>query len=267
MPRVAFFVALALLTHICVGTEFTAFCELCAKSKSASECPANLTCTDGVVVCGSIRGTCSSAGHIIILKAQNQDISVVPESLNEMTYLQKLNLAENKIESLPVLDQLTELNEVLLYSNKLTNISGVFSSKKITSVNLADNALIELPPELALCPLVTLNVNQNELNWIPFDYSKIDTLLFVYLDQNKLDCDEIRVDFANTPIADNCNPSQQKNEQDVSGLPLSYSGEPSHAGLNAYEVVSIVLAAVFLCLLVVGIVLYIRYRHRGASTA
>jgi len=254
------------LTQICVGNEFEAFCDVCRAANEKTECPADLTCAGGDLEYDGIVGTCSGS-HIITLKASGMDFEKLPASLNNMTYLQILNAGNNKLKSLPVLDKLTALKTIYIHSNNLESFTGVFvNSRKMEFISAANNKLTELPPELANMSLKTLNVQNNELASLPVELKGIKTLINLDLSENNLDCSEIRATFSGSIFAEQCIQSQQKTEKDVPGLPLSYSGEPTHAPLDGYEIAAIVLAVLFVCLLIPCVVLYVVYRRRGIST-
>ena len=218
------------------------------------------------------------------------DLEKLPASLNNMTYLQILNAGNNKLKSLPVLDKLTALKTIYIHSNNLESFTGVFvNSRKMEFISAGNNKLTELPPELANMSLKTLfvslsflslfsvltfmlisalfrNVQNNEIASLPIELKGIKTLVNLDLSQNDFDCSEIRATFSGTIFAEQCIQSQQKTEKDVPGLPLSYSGEPTHAPLDGYEIAAIVLAVLFVCLLIPCVVLYVVYRRRGIST-
>jgi len=254
------------LTQICVGNEFEAFCDICRAVNKNTECPKDLSCSSDGLEYDGIVGTCSK-DHIITLKASGKDFSKLPESLNNMTYLQILNIGNNKLKSLPVLDQLTALKTVYIHSNSLESFNDVFvNSRKIEFISAANNALKKLPPELVNMSLKTLNVANNKLKTIPPELKEIKTLVNLDLSQNEFDCSAIRKNFTGTIFADQCIQSQQRTEDDVSGLPLSYSGEPTHEPLDGFEIAAIILAVIFVCLLVPAIVLFILYRQKGMST-
>jgi len=263
-----YLILLAVLAHICVGTEFTAFCEICRAVNSKTECPADLSCPENdVIAYDGIVSTCRK-GHIITLKATNQGLSTLPSSVNEMTYLEMINIAANKFKELPTLDALTSLKTVYIHGNKLENITGVFAaSTKLEVLSASNNELKELPPEFAeMKKLKNLNVANNKLSSIPAAYANMEGLTSLDISQNMFNCSEVKKQLPETIFAEQCIQSQQKIDEGGKSLPLSYSGEPKHGGLDAYEIAAIVLAVVFVILLVVAIVLYTLYRRNGLPT-
>jgi len=266
MSRINYLILFAVLAEICLGNEFAAFCDVCRLVNEKTECPADLSCKESVIEYDGVVSMCQG-GHITSLKVYNKGLESLPESLNNMTRVQILNIANNKFEKLVPLPGLVALKTLYIHNNKLKNLTGVFTnSPKVEYISAGNNKLVELPPEWVNMSLKTLNVPSNELETLPIEYRDMNTLTQVDLSQNSLDCEMIRVEFKNTIFADQCIQSQQKTEDDVKPLPLSYTGEPEHAGLDAYEIVAIVLAVLFVCLLVPAIVLYIMYRNKGLST-
>jgi len=270
MPRLVFVLLLALFTQICVGSEFTAFCDVCRKVNPETACPENLACSDGSVEYDGVVGVCSSDNkHITSLKATNKGLTEIPDSVNELEYITLLNLAGNKIEKLPVLGGLRALKTVYLYNNELESVTGVFvNSTRLASFSIAGNKLNELPPEFSEFNLTSLAFDNNNVSEIPESYASLtDTLGVLRLDQNMLNCSTIKKTFPGTIFAEKCVQVQQKIEETGPVLPLVYPDDPASAGLDAYEIVSIILFVIFVCLLVVAIVLYKRYRGNGGAAS
>jgi len=256
------FIALVFLTQICVSedTEFTAFCDVARLVNPETECPATLSCP-GDLFYDAVSAGCSG-GHIVSFKAQGLSLKSLPESLNAMTYLTQLNIADNELTELPVLKNLTKLQTIYAFSNKLTTITGVFNSPKLASVSIANNALVDLPPEFGETALNTLNIMNNDIEKIPESYKGL-TMKSVSLSGNKLDCSEVATTFPGSLFAQNCMQAQQRTEDDYPALPTSWSTEPPNEGLDAYEITSIILACIFVVGAVLAVVFYVRYRRGG----
>jgi len=274
MNTLKVFVLLVVLTQVCFGedTEFTAFCDLARLVNSKTDCPADLSCS-GVQFFNyeNIVATCSKS-HIITLKASRLDLKSVPESLNNMKYLQMLNLAENSLTTLPVLADLTELTTIMLNSNKLTKITGVFpNAVSLKTVSLGDNQLVELPPEFANAAITSLLLDGNNITTIPDEYANLK-LTQVGISQNMLDCSVVQQKFPpkKAPLVsfgESCIQAQQKTDDEYPALPTSFSTEPPREGLDAYEITSIILTVVFVIGTTLAIVFFIRYRNGGIGSA
>jgi len=232
-------------------------------ANSGTKCPADLSCAEELISYDGIVSMCTK-GHITTLKAPSLGFTKLPESLNNMTYLQFMNVADNKLTQLPVLDKLSALTTIYIYSNKLTNITGVFvNSSKMQHISASDNSLTELPPEWGKMTLLkNLNVANNVLSTIPKEYKNLTKLKNLDLSGNVFHCNEVQKNFTGI-FADMCIQSQQKTEKEVDGLPLNYSGDPTHAGLDGYEISAIIMAVLFICLLIPSVYLYTKYRGSG----
>jgi len=258
------FLLFVVFTQICFSadTEFTAYCDLVKLVNPSSTCPADLSCEgasfvkyDGVV------GTCKNS-HITALKASNVGLKSVPKTLNNMIYLDMLNLGKNELTELPALGSLTKLTTLYLNNNKLTKITGIFNSTKLASVNLASNALTELPPEWGNTSITSLVFDGNNIAEIPLEYKKLK-LSYVGMADNNLDCSKVSQDFPGTEFEESCIQAQQKTDDNDPPLPTSFSTEPPYEGLDGYEIASIILFVIFVIGTVVAVVLYIRYRNGG----
>jgi len=263
-----FVILLAVLTQLCVGTEFTAFCDICRLKNPSTKCPEDLSCASAAISIeyDGIKAKCGGTDHILSLFADSAGLKSLPDSLNEMTHLTIMSFASNSLTELPVLDQLTDLTTVYLSSNKINNLAGVFSSSNLKYIMANDNNLTEIPAEWAELDLAQLNVANNQLTSIPEAFNNGHNIDNLNIDQNMLDCPAIWKTFAGNAFADKCIPAQQKTGDDGPLLPLDYIGEPAHAGLDGYEISAIILFVLFVCLLVAAIVLYKYYRSNGGST-
>jgi len=259
------FLLVAVVAQFCAGqaTEFTAFCDVARLVNAETTCPADLSCADVSFTYDGVTATCTGT-HISSLKASDLKLASLPESLNNMTSLQILNVASNELTALPVLGGLKALKTLYLYNNKLTTITGIFpNSPKLDFVAVSNNALTELPPEFALLKIKTLNFDNNDVEKLPAEYKNITSLRDVGMAQNKFDCDEVRKNFADTLFATECIQAQQRTEDGYPALPTSFSTEPPNEGLDAFEITALVLMCVFVVGAVVAIVMYVRYRKGG----
>jgi len=261
-------VLVALLTPFCVAendTQFTAFCDIVKLVKEDAVCEP--TCEDGSYSLEGVVASCDNAKkNFVQLKASGLGLKSIPQSLNAMTKLQFLNLANNELTALPVLDALTALKTVYIFSNKLTTITGVFpNSKNLEFVSANNNELVELPPEYAQTKLITLNFGNNSVAKLPDEYVNL-TLSSIDMSRNMLDCSEIKSKFPKTSLfATECVQAQQKTEDGYPALPTSFPTEPPEEGLDGYEITSIILFCIFVVGAVLAIVFYIRYRNGGIS--
>jgi len=258
------FVLLFVLSQICVGSEFSAFCDLARSVNPSTGCSSELSCANGGFESDGITATCNG-GHITSLKAPGVSLKEVPSSLNDMVYLVSLNFASNEISSLPTLDGLTALESINLNKNQLTNITGVFpNSKKLVYVYICNNKLVELPPEFGNTKLTNLVFNDNVVERIPESYAGLTSLVRVEMGGNMLDCASISSSFsASSVFAKECIPAQQHTDDAYPALPTEYSTEAPKEGLDGLEIASIILACLFVVCAIVATIFYVRYRFGG----
>jgi len=264
-PKFLVFVLVALLTQICVGDEIAAYCDIVRMINPDTDCLETVSCSKGNLKLEGVVGSCKS-GHIFTLQVNGKELTSLPESLNNMTYLKSLNVAENKLTALPVLDKLTALTTVFIHSNKITNFTGVFvNSPSLSYVSAGNNELVTLPPELSQLGLNFLLVSNNNLTSIPKEYLALKKFSALDISENDLDCDLIRLEFAGTDFATECLAPQQKTDRKYPALPLDYPGDPVKAGLDGCEIAAIVIAALAVVLCVVLIILYVVYRSKSVA--
>jgi len=264
-----FFSFLFWLTEICVcdeeATQFTAYCDLVRLVNPEVSCPADLNCDDGFFSYNKVVATCTGS-DITSLKASGVGLNSLPESLNAMTKLEILNVANNALTSLPVFGDLKALKTVYVYSNQLTTLNGVFpNSTKLEFVSANNNALTELPPEFANTNMKTFNFDNNNIENLPDEYVKMKKLVGVGMSKNKFDCSVVKQKFPKTAFETACIQAQQKTEDDVPALPTSFSTEPPNEGLDGYEITSIILFVLFIVCAAIAIVFYVRYRNGGVE--
>jgi Leucine-rich repeat (LRR) protein len=205
--------------------------------------------------------SCKS-GHIDSLKLSGLNITSISSSITEMTRLSTLNLASNKLTELPDLTDLSSLRSVYLMRNALTNITGVFDISVLSYLNINNNELLEIPPEFGNSSLGALFFENNNVPTIPTEYaaSKLQQLK---LHGNMLRCFEVRK--LNVAIfSSECVQSRQNSESSLAPLPLDDSTPiKTQTKLDALEIASIVLAVITVCCIIVGSVLFVRYRKQS----
>jgi Leucine-rich repeat (LRR) protein len=123
------------------------------------------------------------------LNIKNNQLIKLPESLGQLTLLQSLNCSKNQLTKLPEsICQLTQLQELDLSYNRLTTLPE--SLGKLTllqSLNLCKNQLRTFPEELCqLTQLQDLDVAYNQLTTLPKSLGKFSQLQLLNIAQNQL---------------------------------------------------------------------------------
>jgi len=116
-------------------------------------------------------------------------LTELPESLDQLTQLQSLNLSSNQLTALPEsLDQLTQLQSLNLSSNQLTALpESLGQLAQLQSLDLSSNRLTALPESLGqLTQLTYLHLYGNELEFVPSAIGGLTQLKTLWLGKNKL---------------------------------------------------------------------------------
>ena len=99
-----------------------------------------------------------------LLDLSVNQLSEVPEGLENLTKLTVLNIYENKLTDVKGLEKLTQLDYLSLGSNQLTDLKGLEKLAQLTNLNLSSNQLTEVPKELEkLTQLRELWLDDNQL--------------------------------------------------------------------------------------------------------
>lgn len=124
-----------------------------------------------------------------VLDLSGLGLTVLPDSLGNLTNLEGLFLNQNQLTTLPnSLENLVNLREFHLHKNRLTTIpDGLSSLTNLTLLFLHQNQLSVLPDSLKnLANLVFLVLSENQLMVIPDGLARLAKLEFLILSQNQL---------------------------------------------------------------------------------
>eukprot|EP01102_Stenamoeba_stenopodia_P015118 TRINITY_DN5119_c0_g1_i1.p1 TRINITY_DN5119_c0_g1~~TRINITY_DN5119_c0_g1_i1.p1 ORF type:complete len:975 (+),score=339.93 TRINITY_DN5119_c0_g1_i1:86-3010(+) len=129
-----------------------------------------------------------SVSTLTILDLSNNRLQSVPNSIFELTKLEKLSLNHNSIKSIPdqiaALDSLKILN---LAENEIQSLPAGFAGLKLTTLQLAHNELSELPSELgSIQALTELDVSHNKLSAIPESFGNLAALKTLNIANNHI---------------------------------------------------------------------------------
>lgn len=92
----------------------------------------------------------------------------IPQELQQLTSLRRLNLSHNKIEEMPSLDGLASTLETLdLSFNRLIRLEDISSLTRLETLDLEHNLLRSLPPGIEHCTrMAHLNVRSNQIRLV-----------------------------------------------------------------------------------------------------
>jgi len=116
-------------------------------------------------------------------------LSSLPDSIGNLTNLEKLNVEHNKLTSLPdSIGNLINLKKLLLSNNTLTGLpDSICDLKNLIVLGLEMNWLASLPNNFGnLTNLTELYLGSNELASLPNNFGNLTKLTELYLDSNNL---------------------------------------------------------------------------------
>ena len=137
----------------------------------------------------------SNAAELDLSNPQYRDpkprqLTELPESLRQLTHLQKLDLSNNQLTTLPDwLGSLTQLDKLIISSNHLTTLPDTIGQLgKLRLLDLSSNQLRSLPDSIGqLRDLKWLSLSHNKLTRLPESMSNLTNLSNLYLAELMLD--------------------------------------------------------------------------------
>ncbi|HEX4608094.1 MAG TPA: COR domain-containing protein [Urbifossiella sp.] len=124
-----------------------------------------------------------------VLYLTHNNLTDVPESLGQLTWLRSLNLSHNELTAVPEsLRQLTQLQELFFQSNRLKAVPASLGQlTQLHDLYLNNNDLTALPESLGqLTRLQTLNLSGNDLTALPVSLGQLTQLQKLDLAGNPL---------------------------------------------------------------------------------
>ncbi|KFD61427.1 hypothetical protein M514_06000 [Trichuris suis] len=118
----------------------------------------------------------SDCGFLETLYLQSNCIKVVPNCIGSLRSLTFLDLSYNQISILPAALCTLPLEVLLLKSNRVESLPSEIGklAGTLTELDVSCNRLSSLPSEIgALSKLRVLNLRQNVLTWLPYDFCKL----------------------------------------------------------------------------------------------
>jgi internalin A len=123
------------------------------------------------------------------LDLSGENLSVLPESISQLTELESLDLSHNQLTELPeFIGRFARLKVLDLLNNKLTALPDSFGQlTHLQNLNLLHNKLTALPESFGqLTHLLYLSVSHNELTRLPDSVSQLIYLQSLFLSHNRL---------------------------------------------------------------------------------
>lgn len=122
------------------------------------------------------------------LDLSSMDLTRLPASLGQLTWLRSLDISETQLTKLPdSLSKLTELKELNLAGNQLTTLESLGQLTSLEALDLGGNELATVPESLGkLSQLRTLYLLCNKLTTLPESLGQLTRLQSLHFDENRL---------------------------------------------------------------------------------
>ena len=134
-------------------------------------------------------GFAAGGGHVAKLGLYKHGLTSLPESIGNLTALNRLFLYNNQLSSLPEsIGNLTALTQLYLYKNQLSSLPETIGNlKSLTYLDLSNNQLSSLPESIGqLTSLEVLDLDENKLSSLPESIGNLESLEWLYLNGNQL---------------------------------------------------------------------------------
>ena len=116
-------------------------------------------------------------------------LTTLPESIGNLTQLQKLQCESNKLTTLPEsIGNLTQLKELDCNRNQLTSLpESIENLTQLLELTCSDNQLTSLPESIGnLTQLQSLNCSDNQLSTLPESIGNLTQLKYLWCTDNQL---------------------------------------------------------------------------------
>ncbi len=123
---------------------------------------------------------------LIMLDVGFNLIQKIPESINKLSKLKRLNLHNNRIKGDVNVSGLTRLHKLNLYNNQITSISGLESLKELRTLELGCNLLSSFSP-VGMTKLDYLSLSNCSFKEFPVGILGCSNLTYLCLGYNEID--------------------------------------------------------------------------------
>ncbi|MFX1253901.1 MAG: leucine-rich repeat domain-containing protein [Promethearchaeota archaeon] len=134
-------------------------------------------------------GVTVEENHVTGLAIYNQELSCLPEIIDDLRYLQWLNIRFNKLHTLPeTIGNLVNLQKLDLAWNQISSLPASFGNlRNLGWLNLHENQLTFLPETFGnLRKLGHLSLSNNRLQTLPENIGSLTNLMELWLNKNQL---------------------------------------------------------------------------------
>jgi Leucine-rich repeat (LRR) protein len=127
--------------------------------------------------------------HIVKLRIINNQLTTLPDSIDQLTQLRELDLEGNQLTTLPTtIGQLSHLRFLILKNNQLSSLpDSIGELSELEGLYLANNRLTALPESFGqLSHLGYINLTNNQLTTLPKSFGQLGQLTHLKLQGNQL---------------------------------------------------------------------------------
>lgn len=134
----------------------------------------------------SLPPTLSDCTGLYELDLAGNKLTTIP-SLHAMSSLRRLLLNDNRLTEIPVLDEMNSLRDLDLRSNQLTSIENIRNCPSLHLLSVRENRLTALPRTIgAWRNLEEFDATVNHIEEIPEEICNVTTLVRIYLSDNHI---------------------------------------------------------------------------------
>ncbi|KAG8516131.1 Erbin, partial [Galemys pyrenaicus] len=163
--------------------------ELDVSKNGIQEFPENIKNCKVLTVVEASVNPISKLTKLQILELRENQLKMLPKTMNRLTQLERLDLGSNEFTEVPeVLEQLSGLKEFWMDGNRLTFIPGFIGSlKQLTYLDVSKNNIEMVEEGISACEnLQDLLLSSNSLQQLPETIGSLKNVTTLKIDENQL---------------------------------------------------------------------------------
>ncbi|KAL7376320.1 hypothetical protein ABVT39_005408 [Epinephelus coioides] len=163
--------------------------ELDVSKNSIQEFPENIKNCKVLAVVEASVNPISKLTKLQILELRENQLKMLPKSMQKLTQLERLDLGSNEFTEVPeVLEQLTGIKELWMDGNRLTFLPGMLGMlKQLVYLDVSKNNLEMVDEQICGCEnLQDLLLSNNALTQLPGSIGSLKKLTALKVDENQL---------------------------------------------------------------------------------